>query len=80
MSRFSDVLTDWQHIISPIESSFFDSAGAEKKLMDLFEVSVLGGIGSFGKAELAACGALINYLDETQKGKLPKLRYPKISL
>ncbi|MDG1004798.1 MAG: hypothetical protein P8N58_07925, partial [Emcibacteraceae bacterium] len=39
--QISDVLTDWQHIISPIESSFFDSAGAEKKLMDLFEVSVL---------------------------------------
>ena len=76
--QISDVLTDWQHIISPIESSFFDSAGAEKKLMDLFEVSVLDGIGSFGKAELAACGALINYLDETQKGKLPKLRYPKL--
>ena len=76
--QISDVLNDWQHIISPIESSFFDSAGAEKKLMDLFEVSVLDGIGSFGKAELAACGALINYLDETQKGKLPKLRYPKL--
>jgi len=76
--QIADVLNDWQHIISPIENSFFDSAEAEKQLMDLFEVSVLDGIGSFGRAELAACGALINYLQETQKGKLPKLRYPKL--
>tara|TARA_R110002096_G_scaffold432240_1_gene648735 strand:+ start:158120 stop:160840 length:2721 start_codon:yes stop_codon:yes gene_type:complete len=76
--ELADVLDDWQHIISPVESSLFDSASAEKKLKDLFEVAVLEGIGSFGRAELAACGALIDYLQETQKGKLPKLRRPKL--
>lgn len=72
------VLDDWQHIISPVESSLFDSSSAEEKIMELFEVTVLEGIGSFGRSELAACGALIDYLTETQKGKLPKLKRPKL--
>jgi len=71
------VLDDWQHIISPVENSLFDSATAEKKLLETFEVTVLDGIGSFSRPELAACGALLEYLNETQKGKLPKLRRPK---
>ena len=76
--ELADVLDDWNDIISPVENSLFDSAGAERKIKSLFEVSVLEGIGSFGRAELAACGALIDYLKETQKGKLPKLRRPQL--
>lgn len=71
-----DVLDDWQHIISPVENKLFDSAKAETKLKEVYGVSVLDGIGSFGRAELAACGALIEYLEETQKGKVPKLKKP----
>lgn len=76
--ELGNVLDDWQDIISPVESSLFDSSAAEKKIMELFEVTVLEGIASFGRSELAACGALIDYLKETQKGKLPKLRRPKL--
>ncbi|MCC3862364.1 DNA mismatch repair protein MutS [Pseudemcibacter aquimaris] len=71
-----DVLDDWQHIISPVENKLFDSAKAEEKLKEVYGVSVLDGIGSFDRAELAACGALIEYLEETQKGKIPKLKKP----
>jgi DNA mismatch repair protein MutS len=73
-----EVLADWQDIISPIENSFFDSAKSEAKLKELYGVGVIDGIGSFERAELAACGALIGYLEETQKGKLPKLKIPKL--
>lgn len=73
-----EVLDEWQHIISPVENSLFDSAKAERNLKELYGVGVLDGIGSFGRAEVAACGALIEYLEETQKGKLPKLKIPKI--
>ncbi|MBL4602350.1 MAG: DNA mismatch repair protein MutS [Emcibacteraceae bacterium] len=74
-----DVLDDWQHIISPVENSLFDSTNAEKKLKDIFEISTLEGIGAFERAELSACGALLDYLDETQKGRLPKLSRPKLT-
>ncbi|MBT5185653.1 MAG: DNA mismatch repair protein MutS [Kordiimonadaceae bacterium] len=73
-----DALDDWQHIISPVEKTLFDSSAAEKNLKELYGVSVLEGIGLIGRAELAACGALVQYLEETQKGKLPKLRRPQL--
>ncbi len=77
-SELADVLDDFQNIITPLERGLFDSGAAEKKLMKVFELSTLDGVGAFGRAELAACGALISYLEETQKGKIPKLKRPKL--
>lgn len=76
-TEIADVLDEWKHRISPVENSFFDSTTAEKNLKKIFGVGVLDGIGSFDRATLAACGALVQYLEETQKGKLPKLKHPK---
>jgi len=61
---------------TPLARSSFDSAGAEKRLCDLFKVGSLEGFGSFDRAELSAMGALVDYLDLTQRGKLPLLRPP----
>ena len=36
----------------------------------------LGQLGSFGRAELSAMGAIVDYLNLTQRGKLPLLRPP----
>ena len=55
----------------------FDSAGAEKRLCALFGVTALDAFGSFGRAEVAAMGALVDYLDLTQRGKLPLLQPPQ---
>ena len=54
----------------------FDSASADKRLCGLFGVGSLDAFGSFGRAEVAALGALVDYLDITQRGKLPLLRAP----
>lgn len=76
--ELADVLGDFQNIITPLERGLFDSGEAEKKLKNVFDLSTLDGIGAFDRAELAACGALISYLKETQKGKIPKLKRPKL--
>ena len=55
----------------------FDSTGAEKRLCTLFGVKTLESYGSFDRAELSAMGALVDYLDITQKGRLPLLRPPQ---
>ena len=68
-----DALEDWQDILSLVESRSFDSAGAEKVLKDIFGKKLPDG---FNRAELSACGALVTYLQETQKGKLPCLASP----
>ena len=57
----------------------FDSARGEARLKALFGVATLDGFGGFGRAELAAAGGLVAYLDHTQKGALPFLRPPRLA-
>jgi DNA mismatch repair protein MutS len=54
----------------------FDSTAAEKRLCALYGVGSLDAFGNFGRAEVSALGAVAEYLDITQKGKLPLLRPP----
>ncbi len=54
----------------------FDSAAGERRLCALWGVATLDGFGGFDRAELAAMGALADYLDLTQRGRLPLLRPP----
>ncbi|MFD1880554.1 DNA mismatch repair protein MutS [Paracoccus pacificus] len=56
--------------------SSFDSVAAVRRLGALFRVDTLDGFGSFSRAELAALGAIADYLDLTQRGQLPLLRPP----
>jgi DNA mismatch repair protein MutS len=54
--------------------STFDSHSAERLLKNAYGVAVLDGFGAFNRAELSAAGALVGYLDLTQKGKRPALK------
>ncbi|MFK5996936.1 MAG: DNA mismatch repair protein MutS [Rhodobacterales bacterium] len=54
----------------------FDSDQAIKRLTGLFNVKTLDGFGTFTRPELSCLGAIVDYLDITQKGKLPLLRPP----
>lgn len=56
----------------------FDSGAGEARLKRLFGVATLDGFGQFGRAELAAAGGLVAYLDHTAKGALPFLRPPVV--
>ncbi|MBD1206507.1 MAG: DNA mismatch repair protein MutS [Rhodobacteraceae bacterium] len=74
---------DWAGIVTESGASLtrlargsFDSVSAEKRLCALFDVGTLEGFGRFDRAELSAMGALVDYLDLTQRGKLPLLRPP----
>ncbi|AAV93342.1 DNA mismatch repair protein MutS [Ruegeria pomeroyi DSS-3] len=62
--------------LTPLGKASFDSMAAEKRLCELYKVGSLEGFGTFARAELSAMGALIDYLDITQKGKLPLLQPP----
>lgn len=56
--------------------SSFESTNAERRLCALFEVATLDGLGSFGRAGIAAAGGLIGYLEHVGKGALPFLQRP----
>ena len=70
------VADDLGTALTPLSRGSFDSTNAEKRLCTLFCVSSLDAFGSFGRAEVSAMGALVDYLDLTQRGRLPLLRAP----
>jgi len=55
----------------------FDSVAGERALKARFGVASLDGFGSPGRAELAAVGGLLAYLDATQKAAGPFLAAPR---
>ena len=54
----------------------FDSARAARRLTTLYGVATLDGLGDFTRAELAAAGGLIDWLDQAAKGDIPWLQRP----
>ncbi|OAN80116.1 DNA mismatch repair protein MutS [Jannaschia sp. EhC01] len=72
-----DAIAELGAAVTPLSPGSFDSASATKRLTELFGVSTLEGFGSFARAEISAMGALIDYLELTQKGALPLLRAPR---
>ena len=55
----------------------FDSLAGERALHARFGVATLDGFGAPGRAELAAAGGLLAYLDATQKDAVPFLAAPR---
>jgi DNA mismatch repair protein MutS len=63
--------------ITPQPGSLFDSGNGARRLEKLFGVASLDGFGGFGRPELAAAGALVDYVELTQKGSLPRIAPPR---
>ncbi|MCC1492462.1 DNA mismatch repair protein MutS [Cognatishimia sp. F0-27] len=72
-----DMLSDLGIEATVLGAASFDSTGAEARLTKLFGVTSLSGFGDFDRAQCAAMGAIVDYLDITQKGRLPLLRPPR---
>jgi DNA mismatch repair protein MutS len=72
----AEIVTESGAALTELGRSSFDSTNAEKRLCKLFDVASLDGYGGFDRAELAALGAVVDYIDLTQRGQLPVLRPP----
>ena len=69
------VRANYVPLFSLYEETNFDKKRAKEKTLYHYGVSTLDGFGLNGKPfAVAACGALLAYLDETQKRNLPHLK------
>ncbi|WP_172298265.1 DNA mismatch repair protein MutS [Pseudoruegeria sp. HB172150] len=75
-TELAGLVSDLGGVSTPLSRASFDSTNGERRLTELFQVGSLDAFGSFTRAEVAAMGAIVDYLDITQKGKLPLLRAP----
>jgi DNA mismatch repair protein MutS len=54
----------------------FDSTSGARRLAAALGVATLDGFGAFGRADMAAVGGLVEYLELTQRGRMPLLSPP----
>jgi DNA mismatch repair protein MutS len=71
-----EIFAEYRSVLSPLPTARFDSENGRRRLQTLYGVAVLDGFGAFERAEVAAAGALMDYVELTQKGKLPRLSAP----
>lgn len=73
---YAGLVAEMGAAITGLGRAAFDSTAGEKRLCALFGVGSLEAYGNFTRAEVSAMGAVVEYLEITQKGKLPLLRPP----
>ncbi len=76
--ELAQLLKEQSATLSPQPASRFDSASAEDRLKSYFHVATLEAFGGFRRIEVAALGALLDYITLTQIGAMPYLRAPRL--
>ena len=71
---FSPLLLSLKSQFTPLPAARFSSKAGENRLKDLFQVSDLSLFGDLNRAEISAAGALIDYVDLTQKSAKPLIK------
>lgn len=71
-----ETFDEWKLILRPLPNSRFDDKNAVHRLQEIFEVAALEGFGHFTGGDLTAAAALIDYVQLTQKGGMPRLNPP----
>jgi DNA mismatch repair protein MutS len=72
-----ELFAEWKAALTPLANPRFDSEAARRRLEGFYGVRALDGFGSFGRAEIAAAGALVDYIALTQPGGAPYLAPPQ---
>lgn len=70
-------LIEFKNRLTVQPPQLFDADTARRKLEAQYEVKTLDAFGHFSRAETAAAGALIHYIERTQKGERPHLMRPQ---
>src|SRR5438094_9052867 len=72
-----ELFSEWKSALTPLANPRFDSDAARRRLENFYGVKALDGFGSFGRAEIAPAGALVDYVALTQQGGAAYLAPPQ---
>ncbi|MBA3813041.1 MAG: DNA mismatch repair protein MutS [Alphaproteobacteria bacterium] len=73
---FHDLFQELKKKLTPLPASRFDHENSLERLKELYGVKTLESFGDFKSQEIAACGALVDYIRLTQKRDIPSLKPP----
>ncbi|HEY7383334.1 MAG TPA: DNA mismatch repair protein MutS [Beijerinckiaceae bacterium] len=62
--------------VTPLAREGLDPSSAERRIKDFFGVAALDAFGAFSRAEIAAAGSALLYIERTQVGQRPSLSPP----
>jgi DNA mismatch repair protein MutS len=62
-----ELFADWKPVLTPLANARFDSEVGRRRLESFYGVKALDGFGAFHRAEIAAAGALVDYVVLTQR-------------
>ena len=71
--EYFEVFNDYKRILTPLPAVRFSPENGQKRLEKFFDVKTLDAFGRFNQSEIGAAGALIDYIELTQKGQIPRL-------
>jgi len=72
-----ELFADWKPTLTPLANTRFDSETGRRRLEGFYGVRALDGFGQFSRAEIAAAGALVEYVAQTQQTSTPHLDPPQ---
>lgn len=73
---WQEALAEWKTSLTPQPNHIFDGKKAEHTVKRFYKLLVLDALGGLSRLELAACGALLGYVEITQKEAVPLLQRP----
>ena len=71
-----DLFDEYREKLSVLPNARFDYANALKKVLEFYNVQTLDSFGSFSKAEITSAGLVLDYVELTQKGQMPRITPP----
>lgn len=75
-SELFHLLNEYKEKLTILPQVRFHPQNAQKRVLEFYNVQTLDAFGSFGKAEITAAGVLLDYVESTQKGKMPRIAPP----
>ena len=70
---FYDIWAEWKAQLTPLPAARFESRSSEDRLKTAYHVTALDAFGSLSRGEISAAGAVLAYVELTQKGLAPRL-------
>lgn len=74
--NWREALEEYKQCLTPQPNHVFDFRKAEHMVKRFYKLLVLDALGGLSRLELAACGALLGYIEITQKEAVPLLQRP----
>ncbi len=75
---FEAILSNWRKYFTIYVDSFFDPKKNELIIKKFYGINSLDGLGELSLAQISSCGAILEYINITQKQNIPKVKYPRL--